>query len=309
MDNLTYAGNLNNLKDFWDDPNLSFEKLDINNYNDMVNLFDELEINRVVHFAAETHVDTSIRSPNTFFKTNVMGTQNILECCRKQGIECFIQVSTDEVYGSLAGIQEPPFKEPNCLKPNNPYSASKAAADLLVRAYKKTYDLPAIITRCSNDYGPRQFPEKLIPVVILNALNNKPIPLYGDGSNIRDWIYVEDHCRALTAVLNRGKHGEIYNFGGGGEEKSNLEIIEMILNIMDKPRNLIKFVEDRKGHDFRYSMDFSKASKDLGWNPIISLHEGLTRTVNWYLDNQEWVKHIKTKQYKTSYQEYLDHVK
>ncbi|MHA1253738.1 MAG: dTDP-glucose 4,6-dehydratase, partial [Candidatus Helarchaeota archaeon] len=262
LDLLTYAGNLDNLKDIQKDDRYEFIKGDINDQNLVNKIMSEVDY--VINFAAESHVDRSIKTPKIFVKTNVEGTQTLLEAARKSDVERFIQISTDEVYGSLGptGL----FTESSQLMPNSPYAASKAAADLLVRAYHKTYGLDSIITRCSNNYGPYQFPEKFIPVIILNALNNSPIPVYGDGKYIRDWIYVLDHCSAILLVLEKGRAGEIYNIGANNEIM-NIELVRLILKIMNKPESLIKFVEDRPGHDRRYGIDASKIRKELNWSP------------------------------------------
>ncbi|MHA1230580.1 MAG: dTDP-glucose 4,6-dehydratase, partial [Candidatus Helarchaeota archaeon] len=277
LDLLTYAGNLDNLKDIQKDDRYEFIKGDINDQNLVNKIMSEVDY--VINFAAESHVDRSIKTPKIFVKTNVEGTQTLLEAARKSDVERFIQISTDEVYGSLGptGL----FTESSQLMPNSPYAASKAAADLLVRAYHKTYGLDSIITRCSNNYGPYQFPEKFIPVIILNALNNSPIPVYGDGKYIRDWIYVLDHCSAILLVLEKGRAGEIYNIGANNEIM-NIELVRLILKIMNKPESLIKFVEDRPGHDRRYGIDASKIRKELNWSPKYSFEESIQRTIEWY---------------------------
>ncbi len=290
LDLLTYAGNLDNLKDIQKDDRYEFIKGDINDQNLVNKIMSEVDY--VINFAAESHVDRSIKTPKIFVKTNVEGTQTLLEAARKSDVERFIQISTDEVYGSLGptGL----FTESSQLMPNSPYAASKAAADLLVRAYHKTYGLDSIITRCSNNYGPYQFPEKFIPVIILNALNNSPIPVYGDGKYIRDWIYVLDHCSAILLVLEKGRAGEIYNIGANNEIM-NIELVRLILKIMNKPESLIKFVEDRPGHDRRYGIDASKIRKELNWSPKYSFEESIQRTIEWYLENKEWINNVLKK--------------
>ena len=290
LDLLTYAGNLDNLKDIQKDDRYEFIKGDINDQNLVNKIMSEVDY--VINFAAESHVDRSIKTPKIFVKTNVEGTQTLLEAARKSDVERFIQISTDEVYGSLGptGL----FTESSQLMPNSPYAASKAAADLLVRAYHKTYGLDSIITRCSNNYGPYQFPEKFIPVIILNALNNSPIPVYGDGKYIRDWIYVLDHCSAILLVLEKGRAGEIYNIGANNEIM-NIELVRLILKIMNKPESLIKFVEDRPGHDRRYGIDASKIRKELNWSPKYSFEESIQRTIEWYSENKEWINNVLKK--------------
>ncbi|MCX5910163.1 MAG: dTDP-glucose 4,6-dehydratase [Deltaproteobacteria bacterium] len=298
LDQLTYAGNLENLADLPLPDRYQFVKGSITDGK----LVEEILGNGVealINFAAESHVDRSIYDPGVFIQTNVVGVQVLLQGALRQGLKKFIQVSTDEVYGSLAP-HEPPFREDTSLAPNSPYAASKAAADLLVRSYFKTYGLPAIVTRCSNNYGPYQFPEKLIPLIITNAEENKPLPVYGDGRNVRDWIHVEDHCRALEMVLDKGKPGEIYNIGGDGE-KANIEIIETILKVLQKPKSLIQYVVDRPGHDRRYAIDFAKIKKEIGWFPSMPLADGLERTVQWYRANREWWQRIKTGAYQDFY--------
>ena len=242
-------------------------------------------IDYVVHFAAESHVDRSILGADEFVRTNVLGTQVMLDLARECDVERYLQVSTDEVYGELddTGL----FEESMPLLPNSPYSASKAGGDLLVRSYYETHKMPVLTTRCSNNYGPYQFPEKLIPLMVLNALEDKPLPVYGSGKNVRDWIYVKDHCLGVESVLQKGRFGEVYNLGGQSE-KQNIDVVKSILSILDKSESLITYVEDRKGHDFRYAIDFSKAKNELGWRPTVTFEEGLESTVKWYLDNKEW---------------------
>jgi dTDP-glucose 4,6-dehydratase len=301
LDKLTYAGNLENLVDFAHHRNYRLVHGDICDGK----LVDEIlksGIEAIVNFAAESHVDRSLYEPDLFIQTNVVGVQILLHAALRHKIKKFIQVSTDEVYGSLSA-EAPGFKEDTPLAPNSPYSASKAAGDLLVRSYFKTYGFPAVITRCSNNYGPYQFPEKLIPLFITNALDNKPLPVYGDGLNVRDWIHVEDHCRALALVLQQGREGEIYNIGGNGE-RNNLEITETILTLLGKPKSLIRFVTDRPGHDRRYAVDFGRIQKDLGWSPAYALQEGLAQTVRWYISHEEWWQRIKSGAYRDFYRKH-----
>ncbi|MBT9145538.1 MAG: dTDP-glucose 4,6-dehydratase [candidate division WS2 bacterium] len=289
IDKLTYAGNLENLEDIKDNARYIFVKGDITNKELIDNLLSR-GFDAIINFAAESHVDRSILDSSPFIDTNVKGTQVLLEGVRKHKVERFLQISTDEVYGSR---EVEKFTEESPLLPNSPYAASKASSDLLCRAYYSTYKLPIITTRCSNNYGPYQFPEKLIPLVITNALENRDIPVYGDGLNVRDWIYVEDHCRALDLVLQKGKPGEIYNVGANNE-KTNLELIELILNIMDKPKNLMKFVSDRPGHDRRYAIDMTKIETEFGWKPITSFEDGISNTIKWYINNESWWQRIKS---------------
>ncbi len=293
LDKLTYAGNLENLREVEDSPNYEFIKGDIGDAK-LVEEILQRGIEIIISFAAESHVDRSIEDPQIFIKTNVLGTQTLLEVGRRQGISRFIQISTDEVYGSLGATGY--FTESTPLAPNSPYSASKAGADLLVRAYCKSFNFPAIISRCSNNYGPYQFPEKLIPLVITNALEGRELPIYGDGLNIRDWIYVDDHSRALDLVLHRGREGEIYNIGGKSEQ-TNLEIVKFIVKELGKPESLITFVRDRPGHDRRYAIDSGKLREELGWEPQTSFQEGLQKTVRWYLDNRGWWEKVKSGEY------------
>ena len=276
LDKLTYAGDITNL----DGLNLNFIKGDIASVEDATLAMKDADM--VVNFAAETHVDKSITDPSSFVKSDVLGTQNLLELVRKYDIERYIQISTDEVYGS---ILEGSFKETDNIDPSSPYSASKAGGDLLVNAYFKTYDIPVIITRSSNNFGPRQFPEKLIPLFILKALHNEKLPVYGDGQNVRDWIYVEDNCAGVDTVLHKGKLGEVYNIGGGNE-KNNIEITKLILEKLEKPETLIQYVDDRLGHDRRYSLDATKTKK-LGWKPKWSFEDAMEKTINWYKENSE----------------------
>ncbi|HUV45497.1 MAG TPA: dTDP-glucose 4,6-dehydratase [Dehalococcoidia bacterium] len=302
LDKLTYAGNLENLKDVESNPRYRFIKGDINDRELISSLLRE-GIDVIVNFAAESHVDRSILDASPFIETNIKGTQTLLEGARQYRVGKFIQVSTDEVYGSTEAGK---FTEKSSLSPNSPYAASKAAADLLSHAYWKTYQLPVIITRCSNNLGPFQFPEKLIPLAITNALENKPIPIYGDGLNVRDWIYVVDHCRALDFALQKGKPGEVYNIAAD-QEKTNLELIQQVLDMMDKPGSLITFVTDRPGHDRRYALDAGKITQKLGWAPTYSFEEALTITVNWYLNNESWWRKIKSGGYADYYQRMYSH--
>ncbi|MCL0036181.1 dTDP-glucose 4,6-dehydratase [Dehalococcoidia bacterium] len=298
LDKLTYAGNLENLGDVEGNPGYHFVKGDITD-RELVDKLLGQGFDVVVNFAAESHVDRSILDSSPFIRTNVQGTQVLLEGARQHKVKLFLQVSTDEVYGSLGAPGK--FTEESPLLPNSPYAASKAAADCLCRAYYHTYGLPVVITRCSNNYGPFQFPEKLIPLVITNALEGKEIPVYGDGLNVRDWIHVKDHCRALDVIIRQGKPGEIYNIGGNCEE-TNLELVHCILAIMGKPRSLITFVADRPGHDRRYALETSKIERELGWSPAILLGEGLRGTVQWYIQNQSWWQRIKSGEYVEYYE-------
>ena len=299
LDKLTYAGNLENLADIEKEKRYHFVKGDISDGKLVDSLFSQ-GFDIVVNFAAESHVDRSIMDPSPFIKTNVEGTNVLLDVSRRRGVKRFLQVSTDEVYGSL-GLKGK-SREQSPLAPNSPYSASKAAADMMCRAYYATYNLPVIVTRCSNNYGPYQFPEKLIPLVVTNALENKEVPVYGDGLNIRDWIYVEDHCRALDCVIQHGRLGEIYNIGAHCE-RTNLELIEKLLDILGKPRSLITFVTDRPGHDRRYALSSSKIRRELGWKPKVSINAGLRKTVQWYVKNEIWWQGIKSGEYAQYYQE------
>jgi len=303
-DKLTYAGNPENLKDFDEkySKKYKFYKTDICDFNNIDKIIIKESIDYIVNFAAETHVDRSIDNPNVFIETNVIGTQTLLNISKKHSIEKFLQVSTDEVYGSL-NFNDPPFTETNNLYPNSPYSASKASADLLVRSYYKTFDLPVNITRCSNNYGPCQFPEKLIPLMINNALNDKELPIYGEGINIRDWIHVNDHNSAVLKVLLEGKSGEIYNIGGDSELK-NIDLVKKILKILNKSESLIKFVKDRPGHDLRYAINHEKITKELNWKPTIDFEKGIELTVQWYQDNIEWLNNVINKNYLKYYEKH-----
>jgi dTDP-glucose 4,6-dehydratase len=297
LDALTYAGNLENLEHVQQNANYSFVKGDIADSALMDKIFEQ-GIDIIVNFAAESHVDRSISNPQIFVKTNVMGTQVLLDAARKYNIKKFVQVSTDEVYGSLGetGL----FTEQTPLSPNSPYSASKAGGDMLVRAYHETFGLNVNITRCSNNYGPYQFPEKLIPLMISNALNDKALPVYGDGLNVRDWLYVEDHCSAIDLVLHSGVNGEVYNVGGNNE-RTNMQIIETILTELDKPSSLIAYVKDRLGHDRRYGIDATKITAELGWKPKYHFESGIKETIQWYLDNKEWWQRIQSGVYQEYY--------
>ena len=297
LDKLTYAGNLENLKDIQDRPRYHFMQVDIADSKPVDRVLDQ-GFDAIINFAAESHVDRSILDASPFIETNVQGTQVLLEGAKRHQIQRFIQVSTDEVYGS---IDKGSFHESSPLSPNSPYSASKASADLLCHAFWETYHVPVIVTRCTNNYGPYQFPEKLIPLAITNALEDKPIPVYGDGLNIRDWIFVIDHCRALDMIIQRGKTGEIYNIAGRSE-KTNLEVIQKVLELLDKPQSLIQFVSDRPGHDRRYALDITKIDKELGWQPIYCLEEALTATVDWYIKHEPWWRRIKTGEYTQYYE-------
>lgn len=299
LDKLTYAGNLQNVSGVENHPNYFFIKGDIVNEELVRNIFDRYQINYVVNFAAESHVDRSIMSSEIFYRTNVIGTNVLLENARNYEIEKFIQISTDEVYGSLG--PEGKFEETDPLKPNSPYAASKAAADLMALAYHHTFKIPVIITRCSNNYGPYQFPEKLIPLMIINSINNKKLPVYGDGLNIRDWIYVLDHCTAIELVLEKGKTGEIYNIGSDNERK-NIDIVKLILNELKKSEDLIEFVKDRPGHDRRYAINSEKIKNELGWSSNYSFEEAIRKTIKWYIKNEKWWSNIISGEYRCYYE-------
>jgi dTDP-glucose 4,6-dehydratase len=297
LDALTYAGNLENLESIQHNPNYSFVKGDIADASLLDDIFKQ-GIDIVVNFAAESHVDRSILTPQIFVKTNVLGTQVLLDAAKKYEVKKFVQVSTDEVYGSLGATGL--FTELTPLTPNSPYSASKAGGDLLVRAYHETFGMNVNITRCSNNYGPFQFPEKLIPLMISNALNDKSLPVYGDGLNIRDWLYVEDHCSAIDLVMHNGVNGEVYNIGGNNE-RTNIQIIEAILTELDKPSSLITYVKDRLGHDRRYGIDATKITDELGWKPKYHFESGIKETIQWYLNNKEWWQRIQSGEYQAYY--------
>jgi len=289
LDKLTYAGNLNNLAGFLEHPSHKFIKGDICDYDLVSQIIESHDIGAIVNFAAESHVDRSITGPKIFIETNVTGTLMLLEAAREKGIERFVQISTDEVYGELGPTGR--FSEQTALSPNSPYSASKTAADHLVGAYGHTWGLNYNITRCSNNYGPYQFPEKMIPLMINNALHDKELPVYGDGLHVRDWIYVYDHCTAVWKVLTEATPGEIYNIGGCNE-KANLEVVELILDRLDKPKSLIRHVTDRPGHDRRYAMNAGKIMEELGWRPLVSFEEGINKTIAWYLGNRDWLADV-----------------
>lgn len=301
LDKLTYAGNLSTLKGVMDNPHFRFVKGDICDRTLVNRLFEGEHPDIVVNFAAESHVDRSIENPGVFLETNIMGTAAMLDACRKYGIKRYHQVSTDEVYGDLP-LDRPDlfFTEETPIHTSSPYSSSKAAADLLVLAYHRTYELPVSISRCSNNYGPYHFPEKLIPLMIANALSDKPLPVYGKGENVRDWLYVEDHCRAIDLIMRSGKVGEVYNVGGHNEMR-NIDIIKLICKELGKPENLITFVTDRKGHDLRYAIDPTKIHNELGWLPETKFEDGLKRTIKWYLDNRSWWEEIISGEYKDYY--------
>ncbi|MBD3282898.1 dTDP-glucose 4,6-dehydratase [Candidatus Pacearchaeota archaeon] len=288
FDKLTYCGNLKNLSDIEDRDNYKFIKGDISNYNIINKVMKKVDA--VIHFAAETHVDNSITDPFTFIKTNVLGTQVLLNAALKNNLKLFYHISTDEVFGELGETEK--FSETTPYRPRSPYSASKAASDHLVRAYYETYDLPIIISNCSNNYGPYQYPEKIIPLFITNLIEGKKVPLYGDGKNVRDWLHVVDHCKAIDFIFNKGKIGETYCIGGDCE-LSNIELTKIILKNMGYNENMIKFVPDRKGHDFRYAMDFSKITNELGWKPKYKFKSGIKNTIKWYKKNISWWKELK----------------
>ena len=297
VDSLTYAANPSTIKEELKNPNYVFYKEDIRNRDGIFAIFEKEHPNVVVNFAAESHVDRSIENPGIFLETNILGTQVLMDACRKYGIERYHQVGTDEVYGDLP-LDRPDlfFHEDTPIHTSSPYSTSKASADLLVLAYHRTYGLPVTISRCSNNYGPYQFPEKLIPLMINNATHDKPLPVYGEGLNVRDWLYVEDHCRGILAVLEKGRVGEVYNLGGHNE-KANIEIVKIILKELGKPESLITFVKDRAGHDLRYAMDPTKIMTELGWKPKYTFETGIGPTIKWNLENQEWINHILSGEY------------
>jgi dTDP-glucose 4,6-dehydratase len=299
LDKLTYAGNAESLADLRDDPKHVFVRGDIANAELVEHLLRSHRVEAVLNLAAESHVDRSILGPGIFVETNVSGTQVLLEAARQGNVKRFVQISTDEVYGSLGATGK--FTEASPLKPSSPYSASKTAADLLVLAYGHTFGMDVVVTRCSNNYGPYQFPEKLIPLMIANALEGKKLPVYGDGMQIRDWIHVEDHCRALLAALEGGKAGEVYNIGSDNEW-ANLQIVSRILEALGKTRELIEHVKDRPGHDRRYAIDAKKAHEELGWAPRIQFNDGLQRTVDWYAGNRGWWERVRTGEYRSYYE-------
>ena len=304
VDKLTYAGNLSTLASVMDAPNFHFVKLDICDREGVYRLFEEEHPDVVVNFAAESHVDRSIVDPEVFLRTNILGTQVLMDACRKYGITRYHQVSTDEVYGDLP-LDRPDlfFTEETPLHTSSPYSASKASADLLVMAYHRTFGLPVTLSRCSNNYGPYQFPEKLIPLMITSALADNPLPVYGKGLNVRDWLYVEDHCKAIDLIIHKGKIGEVYNVGGHNE-KQNIEIVKTICRELGKPESLITHVSDRKGHDMRYAIDPAKIRKELGWQPETSFEDGIKKTIQWYLDNREWWSSILSGEYRHYYEKF-----
>lgn len=294
LDAATYAGNPDNTESFRNNPSYRWIRGDIRSAEQIRQAFVD-QIDGVVHFAAESHVDRSISTPDLFAETNVLGTLNLLEEARRHHVKKFVHVSTDEVYGTLG--DDGFFTEQSPLAPNSPYAASKAGSDLMARSYYHTYGLPVIITRCSNNYGPRQFPEKLIPTIITRALKNRKIPIFGDGKNVRDWLHVTDHCRAIDLALHHGNPGEVYNIGGHNE-MSNLKLAEYILDLLGKPLSLLEFVTDRLGHDSRYAIDPSKTQAELGWKPEIYLAEGLNSTVSWYVQSEEWLRRIESGEYR-----------
>ena len=302
LDKLTYAGNLSTLESIMDKPNFRFVKMDICDRPAVYALFEEEHPDMVVNFAAESHVDRSILNPEIFLETNIIGTSVLMDACRKYGIKRYHQVSTDEVYGDLP-LDRPDlfFTETTPIHTSSPYSSSKAGADLLVLAYHRTYGLPVTISRCSNNYGPYHFPEKLIPLMIINALHDKPLPVYGDGLNVRDWLYVEDHCRAIDLILQKGRVGEVYNVGGHNEMR-NIDIVKLICKELGKPESLITYVKDRKGHDRRYAIDPTKIHNELGWLPETKFADGIKKTIKWYLENQEWWENIVNGEYQKYYE-------
>ncbi|HBR02773.1 MAG TPA: dTDP-glucose 4,6-dehydratase [Ruminiclostridium sp.] len=301
LDALTYAGNMETLSDVIDNPNFVFIKGNISDSEAVTKLFEQEKPDIVVNFAAESHVDRSIENPQLFLETNIIGTQVLMDACRKVGIQRFHQVSTDEVYGDLPlDRTDLFFTEETPIHTSSPYSASKASADLLVLAYYRTFKLPVSISRCSNNYGPYHFPEKLIPLMITRALANQPLPVYGKGENVRDWLYVEDHCSAIDLIIHKGREGEVYNIGGHNE-RTNLQVVQAILKELDKPESLIRFVTDRPGHDMRYAIDPSKIHRELGWLPETKFEDGIKFTVEWYLENRPWWEHIINGEYQNYY--------
>lgn len=303
LDKLTYAGNLSTLAPIMDNPNFRFVKADICDREAVDKLFEEEHPDIVVNFAAESHVDRSIEDPGIFLQTNIIGTSVLMDACRKYGIQRYHQVSTDEVYGDLP-LDRPDlfFTEETPIHTSSPYSSSKAAADLLVLAYHRTYGLPVTISRCSNNYGPYHFPEKLIPLMISRALADEELPVYGNGENVRDWLHVSDHCEAIDLIIHKGKVGEVYNIGGHNE-RTNLQVVQTILKALDKPESLIKYVKDRPGHDRRYAIDPTKIETELGWKPKYNFDTGIAQTIQWYLDNEDWWKHIISGEYQNYFAE------
>ncbi|NTX40174.1 dTDP-glucose 4,6-dehydratase [Myxococcus sp. CA051A] len=295
LDLLTYAGNLENLSDLEGDPRHVFVRGDIGDRAQMEELLSTHAIDAVLHLAAESHVDRSILGPEVFITTNVLGTQRLLEACRARGVKRFLMVSTDEVYGSLGPTGA--FTESSPLQPSSPYSASKTSSDLVALAYHHTFGMDVVVTRCSNNYGRYQFPEKLIPLMVVNALHDKPLPVYGDGANVRDWLHVEDHCQALLRALEQGRAGEVYNIGGGAERR-NIDIVKAILGLVGKPESLIQYVKDRPGHDRRYAIDPSKIRAELGWTPAHTFEQGLAETVRWYVDHPAWWERVMSGAYR-----------
>lgn len=302
LDKLTYAGNLSTLADVMDHPNFQFVKMDICDRDSVYGLFEKEKPDVVINFAAESHVDRSIENPEIFLQTNIIGTSVLMDACRKYGIQRYHQVSTDEVYGDLP-LDRPDlfFTEETPIHTSSPYSSSKAGADLLVMAYYRTYGLPVTISRCSNNYRPYHFPEKLIPLMIINALHDRPLPVYGDGLNVRDWLYVEDHCRAIDLIIRKGKVGEVYNVGGHNEMR-NIDIVKLICQELGKPESLITHVTDRKGHDRRYAIDPEKIHRELGWLPETKFADGIKKTIQWYLTHQKWWEDIISGEYQNYYQ-------
>jgi dTDP-glucose 4,6-dehydratase len=304
FDKLTYAGNLENLSDIEHETRYTFVRGDICERASLDGVFRGFAIDTVVHFAAESHVDRSILGASVFIATNVAGTQVLLDAAKDHGVERFLHVSTDEVYGSLGA--EGLFSESSGLHPNSPYAASKAGSDLLALAYHHTFGVPVVMTRCSNNYGPYQFPEKLIPLMIINAFHGKPLPVYGDGMQVRDWLHVEDHCAAIGSVLNNGRVGEVYNIGGNNEWK-NIDIVRLLLRTMGKPESLITYVKDRPGHDRRYAIDAGRIKRELGWQPAVTFEQGLPKTVEWYLSHESWWQRIISGAYQEYYKEMYEH--
>ncbi|WP_242347908.1 dTDP-glucose 4,6-dehydratase [Mucispirillum schaedleri] len=304
LDALTYAGNMETLEPVKDNPCFKFYKADIADRTAVYEIFEKEKPDIIVNFAAESHVDRSIDNPGIFLQTNVIGTGVLMDACRKYGITRYHQVSTDEVYGDLP-LSRPDlfFTETTPLHTSSPYSASKASADLLVQAYHRTFKLPVTISRCSNNYGPYHFPEKLIPLMIANALADKELPVYGKGENVRDWLYVQDHCSAIDLIIHKGRVGEVYNIGGHNE-KTNLEVVKIILKELGKSEDLIKYVTDRPGHDMRYAIDPSKIHNELGWLPVTKFEDGIKKTIKWYLDNADWWQHIINGEYKDYYEKH-----
>ena len=302
VDKLTYAGNLSTLAPVMDNPNFRFCRLDICDRENVFSLFEEEKPDAVINFAAESHVDMSIENPGIFLQTNIIGTATMMDACRAFGNIRYHQVSTDEVYGDLP-LDRPDlfFTETTPIHTSSPYSSSKAGADLLVQAYQRTYGLPITISRCSNNYGPYHFPEKLIPLMIANCLNDKPLPVYGEGLNVRDWLYVEDHCKAIDLILHKGRIGEVYNVGGHNEMR-NIDIVKLIIEALGKDESLITYVTDRKGHDLRYAIDPTKIHEELGWLPETKFQDGIKKTIKWYLENRQWWEEIISGEYQNYYE-------